>query len=136
MREGGTTSRDLSLSETSTPDTGAEYQWATPDGSKVFFTANAGLTDESSPAGPDLYVYDLEGEELTDLTPYGGAGGARVAGFVAAAEDGSRVYFASPSRLVPGRGKTLAENQAGKTFSIYGVSERGVRLRRDLPRKG
>ena len=70
VREDGTTSRDLSLSETSTPAKDATYQWATPDGSKVFFTANAGLTDESSSEGTDLYVYDLESEELTDLTPY------------------------------------------------------------------
>jgi Tol biopolymer transport system component len=120
VREDGTTSRDLSLSETSTPDEGATYQWATPDGSKVFFTANAGLTDESSSEGPDLYVYDLESEKLTDLTAYQGVGGARVAGFVGASEDGSHVYFASPNQLLPGRGSTLAENQGNKTLSIYG----------------
>jgi hypothetical protein len=124
VRENGTATRDLSLSETSTPDTGATYRWATSDGSKVFFTANAGLTDESSSEGTDLYVYDLESEELTDLTPYDGAGGAQVAGFIGAAEDGSRVYFASRNQLVPGRGKTLAKNQADKTLSIYGVSNR------------
>ena len=122
VREDGTTTRDLSLSQTSTPDESATYQWATPDGSKVFFTANAGLTDESSSEGTDLYVYDLESEELSDLTPYEGAGGAQVAGFVAAAEDGSRVYFASRNQLVPGRGKTLAKNQSDETYSIYGVS--------------
>jgi hypothetical protein len=122
VREDGTTSRDLSLSETSTPDKGATYQWATPDGSKVFFTANAGLTDESSSEGPDLYMYDLESEKLTDVTPYEGEGGAQVAGFVAAAEDGSHAYFASPNQLVPGRGSTLTENRSNKTLSIYGAS--------------
>ena len=122
VREDGTTSRDLSLSETSTPAENVTYQWATPDGSKVFFTANAGLTDESSSTGTDLYAYDLESGELTDVTAYQGAGGAQVAGFIGASEDGSRVYFASPNQLVPGRGNTLAENQSEKTFSIYGAS--------------
>jgi hypothetical protein len=122
VREDGSTSRDLSLSETSVPDKGATYQWATPDGSKVFFTANAGLTDESSSEGPDLYMYDLESEKLTDLTPYGGEGGAQVEAIIGAAEDGSRVYFASRNQLVPGKGKTLAGNQSANTVSIYGES--------------
>ena len=122
VREDGTMTRDLSLSETSTPAGDAIYQWATPDGSKVFFTANAGLTDESSSEGPDLYMYDLESEKLTDLTAYEGEGGAQVAGFVGAAEDGSRAYFASPNQLLPGRGSTLAENQSEKTLSVYGES--------------
>jgi Tol biopolymer transport system component len=122
VREDGTTSRDLSLSETSVPDKGAHWQWAAPDGSHVFFTANAGLTDESSSEGPDLYMYDLESEKLTDITAYDGEGGAQVAGFVGATEDGSHVYFVSPNQLVPGRGKTLAENQSAKTLSLYGES--------------
>ncbi len=122
VREDGTTTRDLSLSETSTPDKGATYRWATPDGSRVFFTANAGLTDESSPEGTDLYEYDLESDELTDLTPYQGEGGAGVAGFIGVAEDGSRAYFASANQLVPGKGPTLAENQNEETLSIYGAS--------------
>jgi len=123
VREDGSTTRDLSLSETATPDEGATYQWATPDGSKVFFTANAGLTADSSSEGTDLYEYDLETEGLTDLTPYPGAGGARVAGFIGASEDGSRVYFASSNQLVPGEGSTLAENQSDDTLSIYAASD-------------
>jgi Tol biopolymer transport system component len=121
VRENGTTTRDLSLSETSTPDKGATYQWATPDGSKVFFTANAGLTAEtSSGSGNDLYVYDLESEKLTDLSVEHDTGGAQVAGFVAASPDGSHVYFAARGQLVPGRGNTLAENKAAGLYSIYG----------------
>jgi hypothetical protein len=122
VRENGATTRDISLSETSTPDEGANYQWASPDGSRVFFTANAGLTADSSSEGTDLYMYDLETEKLTDLTAYHGAGGAQVRGFLAAAEDGSHVYFASRNRLVPGMGPTLAENQSNETLSIYGAS--------------
>ncbi len=122
VREDGTTTRDVSLSETSMPDKEATYQWASPDGSRVFFTANAGLTDESSPEGTDLYMYDLESEELTDLTPYQGEGGAEVEGFIGAAEDGSHAYFLSRNQLVPGKGPTLAENQSAETYSVYGAT--------------
>jgi hypothetical protein len=119
VREGGVT-RDVSLSETATPDTNAEYRWATPDGSKVFFLASAGLTEESSPSGTDLYEYDLDAEKLTDLSVSHEAGGAQVGGFVAASRDGSHVYFVARAQLVPGRGKTLAENLSANKFSLYG----------------
>ena len=120
VREAGVRTRDLSLSETSTPDEGATYQDATRDGSRVFFTANAGLTAESSGEGTDLYEYDLEDDKLTDLSVDGDAGGADVAGFVGASEDGSHVYFVARGQLVPGRGKTFAENQSAKSYSLYG----------------
>jgi SMP-30/gluconolaconase/LRE-like protein len=122
VREGGVTTRDLSLSETSTPDEGATYQFATKDGSRVFFTANAGLTDESSEKGKDLYEYNLEDEDLTDLSVDDDAGGAEVGGFVGASEDGSHVYFVAQGQLVPGRGKTSAENQDDGTYSLFGAS--------------
>jgi hypothetical protein len=120
VREDGARTRDLSLSQTSTPDEGATYQYATKDGSRVFFTANAGLTPESSAEGTDLYEYDLEDNQLTDLSVGHNAGGAEVAGFVGASEDGSHVYFVARGQLVPGRGKTLAQNQSAKTYSLYG----------------
>ena len=65
---------DVSASETAVPDEDAEYQGATPNGSKVYFTAKAGLTAESSAEGTDLYQYDFgapEGERLTDLSVAG-----------------------------------------------------------------
>jgi hypothetical protein len=123
--DGGATVRDLSLSQTIIPDKEANYQWATPDGSHLFFTANAGLTEESSPEGTDLYEYNLETEELIDRSASQVEGGAQVAGFVGAAEDGSRVYFISRAQLLPGRGKTLAENQSANTYSVYGESGGG-----------
>lgn len=126
VRENGTKTRDVSESETEVPDTGATYQWATPDGSKVFFLANAGLTAESSPSGTDLYMYDLETEELTDVSswtnPENPSVGAEARGFVAASATGSEVYFAARGQLVPGRGNTYAQNQAEETYSIFGES--------------
>jgi Tol biopolymer transport system component len=120
MREDGAVTRDLSLSQTGTPAGDALYQWATADGSKVFFTANAGLTDESNSAGTDLYEYDLETEELTDRSITTAAGGAEVSGFLAASADGSQVYFASRNQLIPGRGNSRAQNVKANTYSIYG----------------
>lgn len=122
VRENGTV-RDLSLSETSTPSGNATYQWASEDGSRVFFTARAGLTEESSPEGTDLYEYNLETEDLTDLTATDEEGGAEVGGFIGGSDDGTHVYFIARGQLVPGRGKSFAENQADKTYSVYGVED-------------
>jgi hypothetical protein len=121
VREDGRETRDVSLSETATPDEEAVYQWATADGSKVFFTANAGLTAESNGAGTDLYEYDLETEELTDRSVTPAEGGAQVSGFLGASADGSVVYFASSNQLLPGEGNSRAQNLAAKSLSIYGA---------------
>jgi hypothetical protein len=107
-------------------DTGASFQFATKDGSRVYFTANAGLTAESSPGGQDLYEYDFglpEGERLVDLSVGHATGGAQVEGFVGASEDGSVVYFVARGQLVANKGKTFAENMSGGTYSLY--EERG-----------
>jgi hypothetical protein len=127
VREGGIHTVEVSASETSTPDEGANYEAATPDGQRVYFTANAGLTAESSPEGRDLYEYDFgapAGERLTDLSATEEAGGARVGpppegALVGAGDDGSHVYFVARGQLDPGRGPTLAENEAANTYSLY-----------------
>lgn len=134
VRIGGSTTLDVSASETAAPDTGATYQGATPDGSSVYFLANAGLTAVSNPSGTDLYecriVESGGGEpecELTDISvdPAGGpaeAGelvGSLLAGLVGVADDGSRAYFAAQGQLDPDHGPTLAENKAAKTYSLY-----------------
>lgn len=121
-REDGTVTRDLTLSQTSTPAANATYQWATPDGSRVFFTANAGLTAESSSEGTDLYEYDFarpEGQRLTDLSVDHDAGGAAFNAFLGASEDGSSVYFSARGQLLPGQGRTFADNQSAGTYSVY-----------------
>jgi hypothetical protein len=127
VREEGTTTRDLSLSETSTPATGATYQWATPNGSRVFFTANSGLTGETSSTGTDLYEYDLEDSQLEDLSVDHEAGGAAVGAMLGASEDGSVVYFAAKGQLLPGVGNTFAQNQSAGTYSVYERSGRHAR---------
>jgi Tol biopolymer transport system component len=119
VREDGTTSKDLSLSQTSVPDEGATFQGATADGSRVYFTADAGLTADSSSEGADLYEYDLEVGTLTDLSVSHQVGGAEVAGLIGTSKDGSRIYFAARQQLIPGEGATFAQNGAAETYSVY-----------------
>lgn len=127
VREAGET-RDLSLSQTAVPDSGAEYAGATLDGSHVYFTANAGLTGTTSPAGTDLYEYDLEAKALRDLSATSEAGGAQVIGLVGFAEEGSHVYFTARAQLVPGYGPSTEENEKSKTFSIYDATTSGLKF--------
>jgi hypothetical protein len=119
VRKAGGEVVDISLSQTGTPDTGATFQWATPDGTRAFFTANAGLASAGSSAGTDLYEYDLTTGELTDLSVAASGEVAEVDGFVGGANDGSRVYFMAQGQLVPGRGRTAAANASGSTANLY-----------------
>lgn len=124
VREDGSMTLDVSTSTTAVPDLNPEFKYATPSGDRVFFTAEAGLTPESSDSGRDLYEYDLGEGELTDLS-VSADGPADVAGVVGSSSSGSHVYFAAEGQLVANRGSTLAQNRADKTVSIYGV-ESGV----------
>jgi hypothetical protein len=134
VRLDGTETLDVSQSPFA-PDTGAEFQGATPDGTHVYFTANAGLTENSSPSGRDLYechvVENVDtgkpGCELNDLSVGATAEpadvGAPVSDGIGAlagvSDDGSRVYFIARGQLVPGEGASGAENRAGRTMSLY-----------------
>jgi hypothetical protein len=123
------------------PDTEAQFQGATPDGSRVYFTANAGLTAKSSPSGRDLYechIVENDGTgkhecELTDLSvgtaeepaEAGAVIGSRANGthqigaLVGVSDDGSRVYFVGGGQLIPGEGASAAQNTADGTLSLY-----------------
>jgi hypothetical protein len=118
MRKGGHTI-DVSQSQAAVPDSGAIYQDAALDGSKVFFTANAGLSDDSNSSGEDLYGYDLATGSLTDLSLSPDRSAADVLGVLGSSADGSRVYFAARGQLDPGRGPDLAENEAQDTYSVF-----------------
>jgi hypothetical protein len=87
----------------------AKYEDASADGSKVFFTSTAELTNDAD-TGPEdnaanLYEYNVETGALTDLTVVTEAEkaedavGAAVLGLVTAGEDGSYVYFVAEGRL-------------------------------------
>ena len=92
------------------------FQAASSDGSKVFFTDTARLTEDSTleplgEEGPaDLYELELTGGRgeplrgsLTDLTPVSAEGSADVLNLIpGAGEDGSYVYFVANGVLAPG----------------------------------
>ncbi len=91
---------------TGTSGVGGEgrYWDATPDGSRVFFTAPKKLTAAATKVEArkeDLYLYDFEAEEgsrLTDLTPHTPEA-ADVRGVIGASTDGTYVYFVAKGVL-------------------------------------
>ncbi len=121
------------------------FQAANPQGSIVFFTDTARLSEESAqePVGEeppeDLYEFQItsgEGEplrgRLTDLTPDENEGSADVLNLVlGVGEDGGDVYFVANGVLAPGasRGECVQDPegeaslpQPGATCNLY-VSE-------------
>jgi hypothetical protein len=82
---------------------GGHFQWASADGSRVFFTDESKLTtDAGAEAGkPDLYEYNSERPEATrllDLTA-GAPEPANVQGLSGVSADGSHVYFVAEGKL-------------------------------------
>lgn len=85
-----------------------EFQFASSDGSRVFFTDTEKLTAEAEeyPSsrggadGGDLYVCEVHDAScvLKDLAP----AGAVLGSLLGASEDGSWVYFVANGRLAPG----------------------------------
>jgi hypothetical protein len=83
---------------------GGEFQVASADGSRVFFSDPRRLTSDSgaSENKPDLYECRIVGMacELTDLTPLAGGESANVQGLVlGAGQDGSSIYFVADGTL-------------------------------------
>jgi hypothetical protein len=99
-RLNGTTTVDVSASQRTPPEPGttsAHYQDASVDGSHVLFTSAGALTNDAVPgSGQNLYDYDVETGQLTDLTA---ANDARVQGLAGLSEDASHVYFVAEGVL-------------------------------------
>jgi hypothetical protein len=126
---------DISLKQPSgtKENGGANYETASPDGSRVFFTANYGLAGPVAPGLPstcpaaspgvigsgegcDLYNYNVKTGQLEDLSATSDPGnpkGASVVGVVAVSNDGGYVYFAAKGQLIPNRGSTYTKNGSG-----------------------
>ncbi len=92
-------------------DAQPEFQLASSDGGRVFFTDTQQLTTGSGASNdaPDLYecqILETEGKpscQLSDLTPANGSESAGVNGVVlGASEDGSYVYFVADGILGDG----------------------------------
>jgi hypothetical protein len=98
---------------------GGRFQWATPDGSKAFFTDERKLTgDAKAQTGkPDLYEYDLqrpEGQRLTDLSA-DAPEAADVLGLSGISNDGAYVYFVAEGLLSGEQANSHGDKaQAGK----------------------
>jgi WD40-like Beta Propeller Repeat len=91
----------------------ARYWGASTEGSRVFFTSDVELTNNAQTGpednAPNLYEYDVETKQLTDLTvdeftanKTGDTDGAAVLGLVTASEDGTYVYFVAEGDLALG----------------------------------
>ena len=76
------------------------FMAASDDGSRVFLTDEHQLTAEATATAgkPDLYEYDVETGELTDLT-VSPSEPADVLGYEGSSEDGSYLYFAAAGVL-------------------------------------
>jgi hypothetical protein len=120
ISEGHLYMRDMTKHRTIQLDSGTgagpvtpEFQFASSDGSRVFFTDQQRLTGDSGGGGlenaEDLYeceVIETAGElecPLVDLTPFNGKERALVRGEVlGASEDGSYVYYVANGIQAPG----------------------------------
>jgi len=91
--------RDIPAEQTHQVAPSGNYLSSSPDA--AFFTTTQSLAPGDS-GGTDAYRYDLATETLKCLTCV--AGPQADSGNVVVSEDGSRLYFTSPNRLLPGAG--------------------------------
>jgi hypothetical protein len=99
--------RDLETETTSLISSGEGTHFIRSTADAAFFTTRANLAPEDEGSGQDIYRYDLEDESLECLTCFGGLaadveGADDPFGNIAVSKDGSRLYFTSPHRLLPG----------------------------------
>lgn len=93
----------------------ATFWTATANGSAVFFTSRVALTNSSKTgptnAGNDLYRFDVDTLQLTDLSvDQVSPNGAEVLGVVGTSKDGAYVYFVAKGRLDGNKGTPGAPN--------------------------
>jgi hypothetical protein len=113
-RTDGTTTVLATPSKRSSPDpSGVQtkiYRLATMDGRRLFFTSAELLTDDANTgptrAGSDLYRYDVEADELIDISATDGGDGAQVPGVIGTDDAGDRVYYVAYGQVVPGQGSS------------------------------
>lgn len=128
MRENGTTTVAISKSQkTGAPEdpVATRLPTANADGSVVYFLSESDLTDASETKGkPSLYRYDVESEELTDLTVAGSnPEGAYVTAVLGISEDGSYVYFAALGALAPGASEVPPDPNAVANIYVWHAGE-------------
>jgi len=98
------------------------FAGASADGGRVYFITSQPLVDADTDQGPDLYMEELSGSEITGLTMVseGGSGdpdpgsGAEVQGMSQVTPDGGSAYFVARGLLI-GRANANGETaQAGE----------------------
>jgi hypothetical protein len=106
VRENGTETVQVDASHGPSKEAEAVFRTASYDGSKAFFTDRFPLTKDSTAnelsEGEDLYEFDVNSRQLSDLTVDKNAGdpnGASVQGVAGASEDGSLLYFVAKGVL-------------------------------------
>ena len=90
------------------------FQGASTDGSRAFFIDKSRLTPGASEG--DLYLYELPGDELKNLTP--GSEAAGVQGMVAISDDGSYAYFVATGAL-SGEANAVGEKAEAGKHNLY-----------------
>lgn len=108
----------------------AQYQTASADGSKVFFTTAQELLPGAK--GVNLYEYDFNGPEASPAHPDGkvslvssGPGQANVTGVTAVSADGSHVYFIATGVLSGANGEGAAPVEGGENLYVVDTREAG-----------
>jgi hypothetical protein len=82
------------------PNRPAAFVGASSDGSLAYFMSSGKLTADATGGGNDLYRYDLQSGDLTDLTvDQTDKGGAQVEGVLQISPDGQTVYFVAAGAL-------------------------------------
>jgi hypothetical protein len=129
-RVGGTTSL-VSVGSTAGSPTNppnASYAGAAWDGSRVFFTTPERL--EPTDTDDTIDVYERSGgvTRLVSAPPIGGVAAAVDANFVAASEDGSRVFFRTTESLVAADTdgiQDIYERSGGTTTTLVSIGPTG-----------
>jgi|SRR5215218_542750 len=89
------------------------FRIASTDGHKLLFSSAQLLTDDANTGpsrdGADLYRYDVDADEMVDISATPGGDGARVAGVLGANDDLDRVYYAAFGQVVPGEGSASGD---------------------------
>lgn len=84
------------------------FRLASTDGGRVLFTSSELLTNDANTGalreGTDLYRYDVDANELIDISATAGGNGARVEGVIGADDAAERVYYVAHGQVVPGAG--------------------------------
>jgi hypothetical protein len=110
---------------------GRHFQFATPDGSRVFFTDWRKLTPDSTAEGPskneygelrnekpDLYEYDVATGVTRDLT-VDNVEPANVRGFSGASDDGNYLYFAAYANLTGAEQNSNGDTAIADRANLY-----------------